>query len=62
MPLCNFVTFYEQFQPTVLSLLKILKEIRKDINEVILLASWKDVNIDGSLKQSARRSHNNFIK
>lgn len=60
--LCNFVTFYEQFQPTVLSTIEDSKKrLEKDINEVILLASWKDVNID-ALKQSARRSHNNLYK
>lgn len=60
--LCNFVTFYDQFQPTVLSTIEDSKKrLEKDITEVILLASWKDVNID-ALKQSARRSHNNLYK
>ena len=59
--MCNFVTFYEQFNQRFYLLLKILKRLEKDINEVILLASWKISNID-ALKQSARRSHNNLYK
>lgn len=60
--LSNLVTFYEQFVPVVIeSLDSGKKKLEKDISEVILLASWKDVNID-ALKQSARRSHNNLYK
>lgn len=58
----NLVTFYEQFTDIVTD--KISKEkktLEKEISEVILLASWKDVNID-ALKQSSRRSHNNLFK
>ncbi|KAL6452017.1 MDN1 Midasin [Candida maltosa Xu316] len=60
--LANFLTFYEQFESTVVSSIEeTKKKLEKDINEVILLASWKDVNID-ALKQSARKSHNNLYK
>lgn len=60
--LSNFTIFYDQFTSTVIESLEIgKKKLEKDINEVILLASWKDVNID-ALKQSARRSHNNLYK
>ncbi|CAK7897218.1 midasin [[Candida] anglica] len=60
--LTNFITFYEQFVPVVSDHIAAQrKKLEKDVNEVILLASWKDVNID-ALKQSARRSHNNLYK
>lgn len=58
----NFITFYQQFLPVIeQNMVALRKKLEKDINEVILLASWKDVNID-ALKQSARRSHNNLYK
>lgn len=60
--LSNFITYYEQFQTTIdENILTTKKKLEKDISEVILLASWKDVNID-ALKQSARRSHNSLYK
>lgn len=60
--LCNFIAFYEQFIPKIEeSIEQTQKTLEKDVSEVILLASWKDVNID-ALKQSSRRSHNNLYK
>jgi len=60
--LSNLVTFYEQFVSNIEeSISNGKKKLEKDISEIILLASWKDVNID-ALKQSARRSHNNLYK
>ncbi|CUM68425.1 uncharacterized protein PRCAT00006148001 [Priceomyces carsonii] len=60
--LANVVTFYSQFLPLVKeNIVKVKKGLEKDVSEVILLASWKDVNID-ALKQSSRRSHNNLYK
>lgn len=60
--LCNFITFYEQFVPKIEdSIAQTQKTLEKDVSEVILLASWKDVNID-ALKQSSRKSHNNLYK
>lgn len=60
--LCNFITFYEQFvSPIESAIQQTEKTLTKDVSEVILLASWKDVNID-ALKQSSRRSHNNLYK
>ncbi|ODV78832.1 midasin [Suhomyces tanzawaensis NRRL Y-17324] len=60
--LCNFIQFYEQFIPLITEAINTTKvKLEKDINEVILLASWKDVNID-ALKQSSRKSHNNLYK
>ncbi|CAB4255465.1 similar to Saccharomyces cerevisiae YLR106C MDN1 Huge dynein-related AAA-type ATPase (midasin), forms extended pre-60S particle with the Rix1 complex (Rix1p-Ipi1p-Ipi3p) [Maudiozyma barnettii] len=60
--LANIISFYEQFEDTLLQQLqKGKKLLEKDMNEVILLASWKDVNVD-ALKQSSRRSHNSLFK
>lgn len=58
----NLASFFEQFVPTIASAVdEKRKTLEKDINEVILLASWKDVNID-ALKQSARKSHQALYK
>ncbi|KAK6456713.1 uncharacterized protein RJT20DRAFT_126757 [Scheffersomyces xylosifermentans] len=60
--LSNFISFYEQFIPSITeSITATKKKLEKDMSEVILLASWKDVNID-ALKQSARKSHNSLYK
>lgn len=60
--LYNFSTFYEQFTLRIEeSMHETKKKLEKDVNEVILLASWKDVNVD-ALKQSSQRSHNNLYK
>lgn len=58
----NLIQYYEQFVPLVEDhILQNKKKLEKDVQEVILLASWKDVNID-ALKQSARRSHQSLYK
>lgn len=58
----NLITFYDQFTPLIEdSLNNGRKKLQKEVEEVILLASWKDVNID-ALKQSARRSHHSLYK
>ncbi|KAJ8143020.1 hypothetical protein OY671_003839 [Metschnikowia pulcherrima] len=58
----NFIAFYEQFLPIIEDTVRQTKKtLEKDVSEVILLASWKDVNID-ALKQSSRKSHNNLYK
>lgn len=58
----NFITYYNQFVDVINEKIMVeRKKLEKDINEVILLASWKDVNID-ALKQSARKSHNSLYK
>ncbi|SCV00168.1 LAME_0G07998g1_1 [Lachancea meyersii CBS 8951] len=60
--LFNLLTFYHQFSAVIeVSLKDGRKKLEKDVSEVILLASWKDVNID-ALKQSSHRSHNNLYK
>ncbi|CCH41350.1 Midasin [Wickerhamomyces ciferrii] len=58
----NLIKYYEQFSPIIHeNINRVKKTLEKDVEEVILLASWKDVNID-ALKQSARRSHQSLYK
>ncbi|QLQ82398.1 hypothetical protein HG537_0H01600 [Torulaspora globosa] len=58
----NVIAFYSQFEPIVTDRIASgRKEVQKDIKEVILLASWKDINIE-ALKQSSRRSHSSLYK
>ncbi|GAV53771.1 hypothetical protein ZYGR_0AK02730 [Zygosaccharomyces rouxii] len=58
----NVLKFYGQFESAVEEhIANSRKSLEKEISEIILLASWKDVNID-ALKQSSRRSHNNLYK
>lgn len=58
----NVIAFYSQFEPIVTDrIVSGRKEVQKDIKEVILLASWKDINIE-ALKQSSRRSHSSLYK
>lgn len=60
--LTNTLSFYAQFQETIEGQIKTgKKSLEKDMKEVILLASWKDVNVD-ALKQSSRKSHNSLFK
>lgn len=62
MALDNFIRFYSQFEPIIEEDMTAKRaKLQKDIDEVILLASWKDVNID-ALKQSAKKSHNSLYK
>lgn len=58
----NFIKFYIQFEPIIQEDMAAKRDkLQKEIDEVILLASWKDINID-ALKQSARKSHNSLYK
>lgn len=58
----NCLSFYSQFRPLVSQqIASSRKDLEKEVKEVILLASWKDVNVD-ALKQSSRRSHNSLFK
>lgn len=58
----NIVRYYRQFAPQVSeTIVSVKKELEKKANEIILLASWKDVNIE-ALKQSSRRSHHALYK
>lgn len=58
----NIIAFYSQFEPLIISnIVAGRKQLEKEIKDVILLASWKDVNVE-ALKQSSRRSHNSLYK
>lgn len=60
--LSNLLAFYDLFVPQIDDHINQTKKaLEKDVSEVILLASWKDVNVD-ALKQSSRKSHNNLYK
>lgn len=53
----NIIEFYKMFQPQILESIAATKvDLEKKVNEVILLASWKDINID-ALKLSSKKSH-----
>lgn len=58
----NIYGFYDQFSPRVKSFLHAERaRIDKDVQNLIKLASWKDVNVY-ALKQSAIRSHHQLYK
>lgn len=58
----NIISYYDQFKPSIDRYIAEGRNvIEKNISEVILLASWKDVNVD-ALKQSSRRSHGSLYK
>lgn len=60
--LASLIAYYDRYRSSVEKL--IIKErakLEKDLKEVILLASWKDVNID-ALRESAKRSHHKLFK
>lgn len=60
--LSNIIKYYEQFTFIIEDNIKSSrKKIEKDVKDIILLASWKDVNID-ALKQSSKKSHNSLFK
>ncbi|KAL3228604.1 Midasin [Nakaseomyces bracarensis] len=60
--LSNIIEYYSQFSEGIQDVIaNSRKSLDKDMKEIILLASWKDVNID-ALKQSSKRSHNNLYK
>uniref|UniRef100_A0A060T1F5 Midasin n=1 Tax=Blastobotrys adeninivorans TaxID=409370 RepID=A0A060T1F5_BLAAD len=58
----NIISFYELYAPMISeTIAKETKALKKEIEEVILLASWKDTNAD-ALKESARKSHHKLHK
>ncbi|KAL8641583.1 MAG: hypothetical protein Q9228_001620, partial [Teloschistes exilis] len=60
--LCNFLNFYERYSPPVLETLRIGRlALEKEMKDVLLLASWKDTNIN-ALRDSAKRSHHKLFK
>ena len=60
--LVNFLRFYTRFEPGIQeTLLNGRRGLEKDVKEVLLLASWKDTNIN-ALRESAKRSHHKLFK
>lgn len=58
----NIYGFYNQFIPRVNAFITTERaRIEKDVQNLIKLASWKDVNVY-ALQQSAIRSHHNLYK
>ncbi|KAL9033466.1 MAG: hypothetical protein Q9214_007502, partial [Letrouitia sp. 1 TL-2023] len=60
--LSNFLSFFGRFEKTVgESLQKSRASLETEIKDVLLLASWKDTNIN-ALRESAKRSHHKLFK
>jgi midasin len=60
--LLNFLSFYEPYEKNIQETLhERRRNLEKDVKEVVLLASWKDTNIN-ALRESAKRSHNKLFK
>ena len=58
----NLVNYYSYFEdPIQQSLHKGRQLLEKDMKEILLLASWKDTNIN-ALRDSAKRSHHKLFK
>lgn len=58
----NFLNFYKRFGRHIQdSLRKGRQTIEKDLKEILVLASWKDTNIN-ALRESAKRSHHKLFK
>ncbi|KAI9807778.1 MAG: hypothetical protein M1825_005083 [Sarcosagium campestre] len=62
LALTNFIDFYTHFEPKLAaSIAQGRAALQRDMKEIVLLASWKDTNID-ALRQSAKRSHHKLFK
>lgn len=60
--LISFLSFYTRFEKTIQELLRTgRQQLEKDMKEILLLASWKDTNIN-ALRDSAKRSHHKLFK
>lgn len=58
----NFLSYYARFEDPIQECLhKGRQKLEKDMKEILLLASWKDTNIN-ALKDSAKRSHHKLFK
>ena len=58
----NFLSYYARFENPVQGYLrKGRQKLEKDMKEILLLASWKDTNIN-ALRESAKRSHHKLFK
>ncbi|KAL9584811.1 MAG: hypothetical protein Q9212_001894, partial [Teloschistes hypoglaucus] len=59
--LCNFLNFYERYSPPVSEALRVGRvALEKEMKDALLLASWKDTNIN-ALRDSAKRSHHKLF-
>lgn len=60
--IANVANFYSQYQTQISNHIATGKKtLQKEINDVILLASWKDTNIT-ALRESAKKSHTKLYK
>ncbi len=58
----SFISYYTLFETSVREFLqKGRQPLEKDMKEILLLASWKDTNIN-ALRDSAKRSHHKLFK
>ena len=58
----NFLSYYARFvNPIQEHLRKGRQKLEKDMKEILLLASWKDTNIN-ALRDSVKRSHHKLFK
>lgn len=58
----QFITFYQRYAKTVADMItKGRAPIEKKMKDVLLMASWKDTNIN-ALRESARRSHQKLFR
>lgn len=58
----NFINYYSRFDPRVKeALLKGRQSLEREMKDIVLLASWKDININ-ALRESAKRSHHKLFK
>ena len=58
----NFLSYHAHFEsPIQEHLRKGRQKLEKDMKEILLLASWKDTNIN-ALRDSAKRSHHKLFK
>ena len=58
----NFLSYYTRFKGPIQEYLrKSRQKLEEDMKEILLLASWKDININ-ALRDSAKRSHHKLFK
>lgn len=58
----NFLRFYSRYNSPVQDFIRKGRQVlEKDMKEILLLASWKDTNIN-ALRDSAKRSHHKLFK
>ena len=60
--IANFLSYFAHFRIPIQEYLKKGREsLEREIKEIVLLASWKDTNIN-ALRDSAKRSHHKLFK